>query len=52
MLVEFKIATIHVGGVTFILMQALGQTGMRERRIKGAYIISKHRVGEEIISMG
>jgi len=49
---SFKIATIHVGGVNFILMPRVGVTGIREQRIKGAYMNSKHRVGEKTNSMG
>jgi len=45
-------ATIHAGGVTFILTPKVGVMGIQEQRIKGAYIISKCRVGEETISMG
>ena len=45
-------ATIHVGGVTFILMPRVRVMGIREQRIKGAYMNSKHRVGEETNSVG
>ena len=36
----------------FILMPRVGAIGMREKRIKGAYMNSKHRVREETNNMG
>src|SRR5882724_209434 len=45
-------ATIHVGGATFILMPRVGVMGIQEQRIKGAYMNIKHRVGEETNSVG
>ena len=51
-LLRFKMATLHAGGVTFILMPRIGAMGMQERRIKGTYMNSKHKVREKANSVG